>query len=236
MGLTKKHIKYWTERQIDWVSHYWNPEHPHRDLIIEVLKKDPPGSVCEIGCAAGANLYRIRKEWPNTRIAGCDLNSDAIKTANNIFNGYKPVEAVGQTVRPKEIELSGLVSGSFIKLADPLDLDFKVGGFESIPFHGESYDTVITDAALIYIDPAHIARAFRELRRIGYKRFIFCEFHHKNPLMRLALRLSRGYYAYDYKKILEEHYFKNIEIIKIPKEVWSNEPWATYGHIISCYR
>lgn len=78
----RQHEQFWSKRKINWKSDYfdtWN--HPHRDLIMKVLKKFPLGSLLELGCGAGANLYRIAKELPNVAIGGVDINSDAIKCA-----------------------------------------------------------------------------------------------------------------------------------------------------------
>lgn len=81
MKSTKQHKKYWEERKIDWEQAYWNPEHPHRDLIIEALSDMAFNSVLEVGCGAGANLYRVLQAWPRTELGGVDINNDAILMA-----------------------------------------------------------------------------------------------------------------------------------------------------------
>ena len=69
--------------------------------------------------------------------------------------------------------------------------------------------------------------------------------HWDNPLCDRALLKSHLdkakerdalYFAYDYKKLLEDNYFKNIKITKIPESVWPNEPWKTFGYVITCVR
>lgn len=229
---------YWAQRKMDWKQGYFNPDHPHRDFIIELLRKEPPGSVCEIGCASGANLWRIKKEFPNCKIAGCDVNADAIETANKIFFEANLPQAGEQDMsqHPNFKNLDGLIPKELMHLPNLTDIEFKVGEFEALPFHGESYDLILTDASLMYVSPENLARAFREIRRIGYKRMMFCELHSKNWFKRTALGMARGYCAHNYEKLLKENYFKRIEIIKIPKDVWQNEPWRTFGHIITCYR
>lgn len=79
---TNTNIKYWKDRKIDWVEHYWNPEHPHRNYIIALLSKLKFTSLLEVGCATGANLYRVKKAFPNTSIGGVELNEDAVKEAS----------------------------------------------------------------------------------------------------------------------------------------------------------
>ena len=199
---TETNNKYWKGRKINWDTHYWSPNHAHRDMIIDALKKVNLKSVLEIGCGAGANLHRIKQAFPNVDISGCDINVDAIAMAKK-------------------------------KLPDA---DLKVGSILDLPFNGEFYDLILTDAMLIYIGPEKIRRAFREIRRVGYEKMMFVEFHSESWLKRKALSLTSRYNAYDYKKLLKKYYFKSVRVRKIPKEVWNGEPWLTYGNIITALR
>lgn len=100
----KQHINYWKYRKnINWKEAYFDSyEHPHRFLIIEALKKMRFGSVFEIGCAAGANLFLIKKNFLDARIGGIDLNEDAIKTAKQLL----PRSGVLETGNALDIFLS----------------------------------------------------------------------------------------------------------------------------------
>ena len=82
---TKKNEKYWKDRKVDWKQAYWNPEHPHRDMIIEELKRFSFKSIFEMGCACGANLYRIHQEFPWAEFGGMDANADAITLAKQML-------------------------------------------------------------------------------------------------------------------------------------------------------
>ena len=83
---TSRHRKYWATRKIDWMAAYFNPDHPHRAAILERLKDFHPFmAILEVGCAAGANLYRIKKMFPHSDIGGIDWSADAIETAKKIF-------------------------------------------------------------------------------------------------------------------------------------------------------
>jgi ubiquinone/menaquinone biosynthesis C-methylase UbiE len=84
---TKKWSDWWIKRKINWKDHYMNPEHPHRQLIADVLRCIPWISLIEVGCAAGANLITIVKSIPNKQVGGIDLNKDAIEYAKTQFNG-----------------------------------------------------------------------------------------------------------------------------------------------------
>ena len=236
---TKLNEKYWKERRIDWVHHYWSPEHSHRKIIIDILKENPVKNVLEIGCGVGANLYNIKKEFSGTRIAGCDISEDAIATANKIFSeitiekkSNEPVEYEEHPSRKEKRELGEL------HLSEPYvnEIEFKVGSADAIPFNGDSFDLVLTDAMLIYIGQDKIDRVFREIRRVGYNKFIFLEFHSTSFWKRLGLRMTSKYTAYDYGKLLSKYHFKHIRIMKMSKELWPGEPWATYGTVITAIR
>jgi trans-aconitate methyltransferase len=84
---TNRHRQYWKNRKINWVESYLNPDHPHRKLIVETLRQFKFRSVLELGCAAGANLYNIKKAFPWADIGGIDWNADAIETAKKVFPG-----------------------------------------------------------------------------------------------------------------------------------------------------
>ena len=88
-GLLKNtawHRKYWKKRVINWHDSYWTPEHPHRDRIIEALQQFHPfRSVLEVGCAAGANLYRVKQAFPQSDVGGMDWSADAIAEAKKIM-------------------------------------------------------------------------------------------------------------------------------------------------------
>ena len=80
----KRHINYWRNRNIDWKQAYFE-DHPHRDLIVEALRRLKIGSVMEFGCASGYNLYKIRKAFPWVEIGGIDISEDAIETAKKLL-------------------------------------------------------------------------------------------------------------------------------------------------------
>lgn len=93
---TEAHKKYWKNRDIDWNKEYsstWN--HPHRQMIIDVLRSISFQSVLELGCASGPNLYRISKDFPGVKIGGIDINTDAIETARSLMpQGVFQVDSV----------------------------------------------------------------------------------------------------------------------------------------------
>lgn len=70
-------------------------DHPHRWLIVHILKSIPWVSLWEVGCGAGANLVKIIKEIPNRQVGGSDINPDAIAACEKTFQqGIFRVESV----------------------------------------------------------------------------------------------------------------------------------------------
>ncbi len=83
---TKQHKEYWKTRDIDWKAAYFDiHNHPHRDLIINKLKGIRFGSLVEIGCASGPNLYRVARQFPKVRVGGIDVSPKAIETARKLL-------------------------------------------------------------------------------------------------------------------------------------------------------
>ena len=99
MRTTKQHKEYWANRKINWMESYvtgidpatntpmWN--HPHRQLLIWVLKSIPWVSLWEVGCGGGANLVKISKEFKGIQLGGSDISEDAIKVAQTLFEGAR---------------------------------------------------------------------------------------------------------------------------------------------------
>jgi len=85
----------WKYNEADWITDYVaSAEHPHRDLIVEALKKFPSlGGILEVGCSAGPNLIRLQTVFPENQLAGIDVNNEAIERAK--ANLPKPILKVG---------------------------------------------------------------------------------------------------------------------------------------------
>lgn len=196
--LTFRHKKYWKDRQIDWKQAYFTPDHVHRDLIIKALSHMSFGSVLEIGCGAGANLYNIKRHFPLVEVGGIDISKDAIDMCNKLM----PDAAV-----------------------------FEVASADKMFLQDKSSDVVLSDACLIYIDPLHINKVIKEIKRVSRKYVLFVEFHSPRWWNRFVLRLLDGYNAYNYKTLLEKHGFYGVEIYKIKDKEWPG--WGGFGYVIA---
>ncbi|MEK6879711.1 MAG: class I SAM-dependent methyltransferase [Nanoarchaeota archaeon] len=86
---------YWLKRPEDdkhldwdysenWIDGYWlSWRHPHRDLILEVLKEFEPFDLLEVGCNVGPNLNRIRQKFGGIRLAGVDIDPRLVEIAKD---------------------------------------------------------------------------------------------------------------------------------------------------------
>lgn len=209
---TKQHAEYWKNRKIDWLSHYastWT--HPHRQMIIDKLKSFKWISIIEVGCACGPNLMRIISQFPRADVGGVDVNEDAIEAAKGIFTDA----------------LKGTGRSAW----------FKVNRGDNMMISDNATDVVLSDMTLIYVGPREIKKYLLEMKRVARNQIMLMEFHHKNPFKRFLLKWKSGYNAYDYKKLLSECGFFNIQVEKLPPEMWDNhDPQKTYAYLITAQK
>jgi ubiquinone/menaquinone biosynthesis C-methylase UbiE len=216
---TKQHHNYWENRKIDWDKHYtetWN--HPHRQMITNKLKEWKWISILEVGCASGPNLIKIWGMFPRADVAGIDINPDAVKTAQRIFDGLTQdwhKEYKNYRNRPW----------------------FKVNSGDNIMISDDATDIIMSDMTLIYIGSRGIKKYLKEMHRVTRGRIMLMEFHHKSWLKRFVFKLKTGYNAHNYKKLLTEVGFRNIEVVKLPPELWDNhEPQKTMAYLITAQK
>ena len=94
-------------------------------------------------------------------------------------------------------------------------------------------DVVLTDAALIYYGPIAIRKAIKEITRLTRSHIVMIELYSPSFFKRWAVRLLTGYNLHNYKRLLGKAGFYDIEITKIPKEVWPGTPWEFWGFLIT---
>lgn len=74
-----KNSIFWKYRR-NFAQDQWdNFNYPHRNLILEELKKIQWESLLEVGCGAGPNLRRINDEFEGVKLAGADINEECIE-------------------------------------------------------------------------------------------------------------------------------------------------------------
>ena len=148
---------YWRGRSgEDWLDTYWNAHRtPRRDVIIEALRTTfgAPTSVLDIGCNAGPTLRRIAAEFPSCRLAGFDVNADAVEGAR------QRLAAIGAAPE--------LRVGSFYDVLPATPTD--------------SVDVVISSFALAYVPPSRLPAVLADIVRIASRGAVLAEPHAFEP-------------------------------------------------------
>ena len=194
--------KKWINRPPSELSQIY---HSHRKFLVNRISLLNPKSILEIGCNWGPNLYLIAKKFPQCKIKGIDINSEAIEIGNKLFKKEKI----------SNVKLS-------IGKAD-----------EPNQFQDKSFDIVFTDAVLIYIGPDKIKKVIREMIRITRKALIFVEWHDGDQKWSGKYNAHVGVWQRNYSDLLRNFVAENqITISKIPEELWPDENWQKYGYII----
>lgn len=63
-----------------------------RDRVIEKIQQDPPGSILELGCGTGRNLFMLEKQLPGAALFGIDASKEMLKHAES----HAPKESLVQ--------------------------------------------------------------------------------------------------------------------------------------------
>lgn len=198
----------WGRGSSDWIKSYRNSmDHPHRQILIDIISKHNPLSILEIGCNCGPNLYLLGKKFPGAEIRGVEINPLAVQKGN------------------EWLEQDGI---SNVKI-----LDGKAG--ELRQFQDKSFDIVFTDAVLIYIGPDKIKEVIMDLVRITSCALILVEWHiedkRKDP-DGLGLYYL-GNWKRDYVALLKQFVREDaIQVTKISEEMWPDRTWKEVGAVI----
>jgi ubiquinone/menaquinone biosynthesis C-methylase UbiE len=121
---TKYWKNYWVKRKKDWTKDYAETiNHPHRKIIINILKNISWLSLLEIGCNSAPNLINIIKNIPGRQVGGIDVNSDAIETAKKTMpNGFFKVNSADDImISDKSVDV--ILSDMALIYVSPKDID-----------------------------------------------------------------------------------------------------------------
>ena len=199
---TNRWIKYWQTREIDWQQAYGTSKEAVNHPHREAL----------INILSGFNFNSILE-------IGCGAGVNLLR----IRHHWPTTEVGGVDVSQGAIDQAkkNLPTGMF-----------ECRSAEELYFTRNCTDGAISDACLIYMNPKKAKLALKELARCSKYFVVLCEFNSTSWLSRLALRLSSGYYAHNYRKMLDSLGYYDIQIIKFPKTLWPGLPWERYGHFI----
>jgi hypothetical protein len=134
----------WAEGYLDTVGH------PHRQQLVEALVAfDPLASVLEVGCAAGANLVRLRERFPDAELIGLDINARAIQVGREYFADRGDMRVRFLNARVEQMTL----------------------------LEARSVDVVVADAVLMFITPDRIQSVISGMARVARKGIVLNEYH-----------------------------------------------------------
>lgn len=149
---------YWKFRHIfdkSWAKSYISDSsvnNSHRVFLINRISNFYPfNSILEFGCASGPNLYLLAKKFPNIKIYGIDISSNAIEEGKEYFEN-------------KNIKNVFLSAGRGVDVLKN--------------FKDKSIDLIFTDAVLIYSGINKIEDVIKEISRVASKGIVFLELHH----------------------------------------------------------
>jgi ubiquinone/menaquinone biosynthesis C-methylase UbiE len=109
----------------------------------------------------------------------------------------------GIDIAPKAIEAAQRLLGDKAEV-------LEVSSADNVFLSDKSVDMVFSSMCLIYIDPLHINKTIKEMKRVSRKYVLLIEFHDRRWFNRLICRIYNGYNAYNYEKLLKRHGFYDI--------------------------
>ena len=208
LGGTAVTEKEWQSKTGD--EAYWQTvDHPHRNKLVAAVASFSPGSVLEVGCNSGPNLYRLAKAISDSRLVGIDLNQNAITRGNERFR-----------------EL-GMVN-----------VELRVGKADDLQeFKDVSFDVVFSDAVMIYVGKDKIDRVIDEMLRVAKKGVVLIEWHQEGTKAKGKYLYNKGYWIRDYTALLDERLdVKAVKTTSLTREDWDDDCWGRYGHVIEAVK
>jgi ubiquinone/menaquinone biosynthesis C-methylase UbiE len=111
-------------------------------------------------------------------------------------------------------------------------IDFRVADLDELPFKNKSFDYILADAVLIYVDPSKISCVIMEMDRVCKKGMILVEWHNEESV---TGKIKEYHWCRNYKALLEEFGYK-VEMQRITKENWPTPKWQSLGRIYTCLK
>ncbi len=170
---TNKHTKYWKDRKINWQESYQSTwDHPHRSLIVWMIKSIPFISLWEVGCGGGANLIKITNELKGKQLGGSDINEDAIKLCRETFQGGLFHVESGDNLMMSDKSVDIILSDMCLIYVDPVKIDKYLNEFKRVArnyivlceFHSNSW----WKRQRARLGGYHIYNYKKRLEKLGY--------------------------------------------------------------------
>lgn len=130
--------KDWNYDEFNWLEGYIaSVEHPHRQQIVDIVREFfPSGSILEIGCNVGPNLLKLQEAFPETQLAGIDVNELALEKARKLLPN--PIFKLGNvTSIPFESKSFNLViSDSVLLYVGPKEITQALDEIDRVTTNG----------------------------------------------------------------------------------------------------
>lgn len=149
-------LAYWNRKPSDGWNTYWDSlAAPHRDALVEALAGVLPvrGSLLEVGCGPGVNLFRVLQAFPEVDVTGVDVSQAAV---DNGFQRFERAMAAG------ELPETGRVALCAGEIPEALDVM-------------EPVDVVLSCYALAYVHPLDIRRTLEKLLELAERAVVIAE-------------------------------------------------------------
>ncbi|MEQ9643315.1 MAG: class I SAM-dependent methyltransferase [Alphaproteobacteria bacterium] len=124
-------------------------------LVLGLLRDRRPGTVLEVGCGNGRNLFALAAMYPDPRYTGIELSEAGVAAAR----GFQAEPTVGEAI----------ARHAPAPLADPAahrKITFMQGNAAALPFEDASFDVAVTILALEQMEAVR-DQALAELARVA---------------------------------------------------------------------
>ena len=106
---------------------------------------------------------------------------------------------------------------------------FHYGEAENMPFYNKTFDVLLADAVLIYVEPKKIHKVIQEFLRVTKKALVFVEWYDDKSTLGV---IKDFHWSRNYAQLLKG-YGLRVTKTKITPEMWPNEKWHTHGYIFT---
>lgn len=232
----------WATRNLEngeaWSKGYWSTRyHPHRVFLADrIAKFSPIRNVLEIGSACGPNLYQIAKRFPNAQVKGIDINPMAVQKGNELFDqaGLSNVKLeVGRAQSLKRFQdksFDVVLTDAVLIYVSPDEIRqvaremLRIGRVLVL----NEWQVFNKWSALLLNTYCYLKKKTGKIQ--AKRRFanLDCSLIPKS-----SLGFFVGHWVRDYKALFGEFCSKGkVHITKLPKELWNDKGWQTWGALI----
>lgn len=178
----------------------------HRRVLVEtVIAFGDVGSVLEVGCGRGQNLYLLSQAIPGITLYGIDISGAVISQA------------------ARALEAKGISS-----------VRLDVGSGETLTaFRGGTVDVVIADAVLMYVPPQRINDVIGEMLRVARKSIVLGTWHFEATADSEPWLYDEGTWVYDYRRLFERYSGLVVTVTPYPEGAWIDARWSRYGVVLT---